>query len=102
MHPEYVWSTNVLSEPKTLAGDGGPDSFFDVFLDVAGLELGPREVLLARQRSTYTNLATGAEEEFWQYELHQAHIPEPATLVNLAGLGLLLGLGAFYRWRRKR
>lgn len=82
--------------PDVLPGDGGPDSFFDVFLEqVPGLgQLGPEEVLLARQHSEYY-MSNPGWENFWQYEIHGSHIPEPVTLG-------LIALGAVGLIRRRR
>ena len=86
----WVHVPTSLLPTHLLNGGGGIDSFFDVFLDaVPGLGvLGPSEVLLSRQSSFYSE--EGTDPMFWQYEIHEAHTPEPATLLSLlAGWGLL-------------
>jgi len=99
MHPEWNmrWvhvPTSMI--PTTLVGDGGINSFFDVYFDqVPGLGVLPPEgVVLARQLSTYTE---GTDPTFWQYELHGAHTPEPMTLTIL-----LAGFGALVAARRRK
>jgi hypothetical protein len=98
-HPEWNsrWvhvPTGML--PSHLVGDGGVNSFFDVYLDQLGLVIPPGGGLMAREYSSYQG---GSTDYFWNYELHGAHMPEPGTLVMLtiAGIAMLL---TFRRWRR--
>jgi hypothetical protein len=102
-HPE--WNGRWVHVPSALlpttfpSGSPANDSFFDVFLtQVPGLGALPANgMLLAREFSSYTG---GSVDNFWNYEMHGAHMPEPGAIV-LIGTGLLaMGLG--YIWRRRK
>jgi len=93
-HPEWNsrWAHITTGLPSQFGGPG-IDSFFDVFLEVPlGGPLLPGQGLIARQHSSYFE-PTG-DPDFWQYEIHGAPIPEPASLA-----GVLLGVGLLIRRR---
>ncbi|MFH1550454.1 MAG: PEP-CTERM sorting domain-containing protein [Planctomycetota bacterium] len=97
-HTEFPWVEVPITQPIPMLGDGyGIDSFFDVSIeDVMGRRLGPSEILLSRQYSSYEGAST---DYFWNFELHEAHIPEPGTLLLLAPA--LLGFAGLLRRRLK-
>jgi len=88
-HPE--WNMRWVNVPTSMLPTtmNGIDSFFDVYLEDIGLTLGPEQFLLAREHSQYYQSNPGWED-FWQYEIHEAHMPEPVTLAMMALGGLLL------------
>lgn len=97
-HPEFPWVEVYIPTPIFMSGDGeGIDSFFDVSIeDVLGRRLGPSEILLSRQYSSYEGAST---DYFWNFELHEAHIPEPGTIVMI-GCALVAMAGVVRRKMR--
>jgi len=89
-HPEFPWFAVSIPTPVYM---NGIDSFFDVYVEqVMGRPLGPSELLLSRQYSSYEG---GSTDYFWNFEIHEAHVPEPATIVMIASG--LMGLVAVAR-----
>ncbi len=89
-HPEWNsrWvSVPTMLIPSTLIGDGGPDSFFDVYFDmVPGLgPITPEDVLIARQHSTFNEPGSTQPPEFWQYEIHGAVANVNVTQFDMTG-----------------
>lgn len=84
---------------------------FDVQIDFAGLGLNVGDTYFCKPGfmmdgpadADYTNLETMATPGYVGHTLDPLTVvPEPGTIVNLVGLGVMLGLGGVYRWRRKR
>lgn len=70
----------------------GPDGFIEVPVD----PLGFGDVLLVRTLARWET-SNGLEEEHWFFHAHQAHVPEPLTV-----LGVLIGVSGLTTYIRKR
>ena len=92
-NPGYDWVPVTVPADTWLAGNG--EEFQLNIEDVLGRRLGFSEILISRQRGEYSGSPT---EEFWEFELHEAHIPEPLTMLAF-GAGVV-GLAGYVRRRR--